>query len=452
MNILSLLLKLVPIAKFAKATLPFVLLLMHLKRQFVPPPYDSETLQGPKKTSKAGYVYIARRQCNSTRFKMGYRSRRPWRDSGLRVELGRDREFVLVFPATDAKSIERKLRSAYAKGSSKSQWFTLSQAKQREIVILAAVVQVLAKSDLGMAPVDDEIIELAKEVLPKLMAVAKGILAAKDPLPKLKEDETGSKKAATDDGWPAIPDFDWSWESVSDKDYRRLPNLKGKEAYLTVIRDNNARLGKIFVDDYPAESIDAALAERPSPFPLEIVLILKVANKKKAKLTLLASSGDRDANEWVDLADESLGEVRKLAIADWHGDSIYVGPKSHFGLETLQTEDFRGCPKLDRTAGYVCVVQGVKPGQHFKIWRNDHPYESGGIFGMPGQLNNPHDALHSTDPVKYGCVIRSEHAKSFEVYLKARYSEFRSKIDWLKLGDWYKLDEQQLQDIRDLGM
>ena len=41
-----------------------------------------------------------------------------------------------------------------------------------------------------------------------------------------------------------MPDVDWNWDSVLSKDYRALPKLKGKEGYLSVIRDNLCQAGQ----------------------------------------------------------------------------------------------------------------------------------------------------------------------------------------------------------------
>ena len=122
---------------------------------------------------------------------------------------------------------------------------------------------VVAGDTLGMSPVDEEVVGLAKSLLTHLKGLATSIwvnMQSAQTQPS-ETDRPGQAEPESDE-FSAIPDLDWNWESVLSKDYRALPKLKGKEGYLSVIRDNNAKQGRIFFDDHPVNSIDAAFVDR----------------------------------------------------------------------------------------------------------------------------------------------------------------------------------------------
>ena len=446
------LIAIIQIANEARTRLRVIQIIIEILRQFDRSLAKIDGQPNGTETGSAGFVYVIRDKVNGERFKTGYRAQPPWRNSQLRAEMGESGDFVLIIPAKNAKTLETRLRRSYARGSRRGAWFTLDENKRREILIIAALVMVAAGDALGMSPVDEDIVKLAKNLLTNLKELATAMWANTASARTQSSEEDGPRQNEPDfDGFSEMSDFDWNWESVMDEDYRALPKLKGKDAYVTFIRDNSASQGKVFLDSHPVKSIEAAFLERSLGFPLEIALVLKVDNKKKARAKLLSPNEQTNVTEWVNLSDEELGEIKKVAFRDWKHGSVYVSPKSHWGLETLSARAYRKYPKLKEPAGYVCIVQGVKRGQQYKIWRTEKLEDSGGLFGMSGQLNNPHDALHSPKPVKFRCIIRSKYAKPFEAFLKERYSPFRRKGDIFKLDDWYKLDAAQLQEIRSIS-
>ncbi len=441
----------VQVAKQAGTKLPLVLFVFQLLKQFDRSLIKANDNDSSEPAEQAGYVYVIRDKANGERYKSGYRAIPPWRDSQLRSQMGQLQDFVLIIPAKDAKALEKKLRQSYAGGGRKGAWFTLSNNKQREILIIAALVMVAAGDALGMAPVSKEILELGKELFNRVTALASSMLAILKSTQTQSSAVNGPSEAEPDfDGFSAISDFeisdfDWNWESVLNKDYYALPKLRGKEAYLSVIRDNDAKEGRIFFDDHPAKSLETAFVDRSLRFALEIVLILKVDNKRKARRVLLSSSGEQDGNEWVALSDDMLGEIKKFATAEWHGDSIYVGPRTHFGLETLSPVDFRTYPKLEDAAGYVCVVQGVKPGNRWKIWSSRRPKRWTRRSWRARELNSPQALVSSSKLFRFSSLIQAEHAQSFRRFLRARYRQQRRK------GGWFELDDAQLEEIRKMG-
>ncbi len=433
------------IAMNAHTRFPTVHFIIALLKQFDRSIIHADNSNGPRQSGRAGFVYAIRDKANGERFKIGHRAKPPWRDSQLRSQMGQSQDFVLIIPAKDASALEKKLRRAYAKGSMRGEWFTLNESERREILIIAALVMTVAGESLGMSPVDDEVVNLAKRLLTHLKRLATAMWTSWETAHQQPSEDVGANDSETDlDKFSAIPDFDWNWESVLNKDYQALPKLKGKEAYLSVIRDNDAKQGKVFLDSHPVNSIEAAFLERSLRFPLEIDLILKVDNKKKVRAELLSPTERKNATEWVNLFDEELGAIRNAASKGWKHRGVYISPKTHWGLETLTCDAYKDYPEIEKPAGYVCLVQGVKPGKLRKIWETLHPKGLAGDIRLALMLNNPHDVHTATEPIQFKCIIKAEHAKSFQTFLRQRYAVCET-------GGWFKLTDAQLQEIRDMG-
>lgn len=360
--------------------------------------------------------------------------------------MGQLQDFVLIIPAKDAKALEKKLRQAYAKGSRRGAWFTLSDGKRRELLIIAALVQVVSGNDLGMTEVGPEIIQVANDLLMKLQELAARLWRTRERSRRQPGHVDESSEFEPDrDDVSEIPEIDWEWESVLDKNYRDLPKAKGRSGYICIIRDNVARRGKIFFDDCPVESLEAAFLERSLRFPLEMVMVLKVDNIKKAAETLLSPSERIDGTEWVELTKEELGEFIKSDKEGYVRGSHYVSPKSHWGLETLEADDYIDFPKLDKPASYVFVVQGVNLGSLYKIWEHSHPKGLMDDRWQSRELNNIHDMLTARKPIKFHCMLRCKCAESFREFLQERYHDRR------RHRGWFELDDAQLEEIRKMG-
>ncbi|MDE2636005.1 MAG: hypothetical protein OXI30_06535 [Chloroflexota bacterium] len=436
----------VQIANQARTRFRFIQVIIEILRQFDRSLVNIEDLSRDSRTPSAGYVYVIRENANGHRFKTGYRAQPPWRNRQLLAEMGESGDFVLIIPAKDAKTLESKLRHAYARNSRRGAWFALDQNQWRELLIIAALVMVAAGDPLGMSPVDEEVVKLAKNLLVHLRGLASAMWANRTSAQP--QHTTREAESVSDDDFvqfSAIPEIDWEWESVLSQDYRSLPRLTGKGAYLSVIRDNDAKQGRVFLDDHPVKSIDSALVDRSLRFALEIVLMLKVDNKKSVRRTLLSSSRRRDSSDWVALSDETLDEIKRLATAEWHGDRVYVSPKTHFGLKTLAPENLREYLKLEEPAGYIYVVQGLKQGKHWKIWSSRQPKRWTRYSWRARELNRPRTLAASKDPFRFNSVIQAEHAMAFRRFLRTRYRQQRRK------GGWFKLDGAQLEEIRRLG-
>ena len=228
-------------------------------------------------------------------------------------------------------------------------------------------------------------------------------------------------------------------------------NLSVRLAILLVIRDVEHRLCRIVGTDYPFQYIGIGLAQVNHRFGIELVLALRSEKVNQLKENLSTLYPADDENGWRKLTSTQLQEIRNLAPHGTVHKSTYVTPKTHWGLKYLPAERYKSLPKLKEPAGYVCVVQGVKPGQYYQIWRTTNLSNEGGLLGIAGRLNNPHDALHARESVKFRCIVRSDRAKAFESFLKERYKQFKCKRGLIIQDNWYKLAKPQLQEIVSLG-
>ncbi len=445
---LKTILKVIHFAKLAGASLPTIHLAIHLLKHFDGSLATSDSQRGFALAGKAGFVYIIRRQENGERFKIGYRSKAPWRDSQLRSQMADNEDFFLVIPTKDAKDLEKKLRNTFNRHGKKSEWFSLSDLERLEIALIAAIAQLAAGDDLGMAAVDSKTIQLATTLFYQLLELAKRQqekAAPKAPKKKKKAPAPAAAKVKPNlDDLAALPEMDWSWKNVLRKNYRALPKAKGKAGYVTIIRDNAAKRGKIYFDDHPVASIETALLEQFSHFDLEVVLVLEVDDKKKAKKALRAPAENKDGNGWTELSNEEIGAVREIAQ---HGNvmkSVYVSPKTHWRLKSLPSENYREYPVLEKPAGYVCLVQGVRPGKLRKFWYALRPKDLAGDFKLKLMLNTPYDAIHAPKPVRFKCIIEAEHAASFEKFLHKRYAAHETR-------GFFNLSDDQLKEIYALG-
>ena len=160
-------------------------------------------------------------------------------------------------------------------------------------------------------------------------------------------------------------------------------------------------------------------------------------------LSILYPPDDDDG--WRQLSRLQLQKIRNLATPSQVHEVVFVIPASHWELETLSHKNYREYPKIEKTAGYVCVVQGVKPGKRYKIWSTRHPKRMASDTRLGLMLNNPYDFRRSSEPIRFTHLIRSRHAKSFERFLRKRYADNRIR------GDWFELENAHLEEIRNMG-
>lgn len=438
---------LITIAKLAAAAnirisviLFVVELLIQLDKSVVKSQADS------KQRCKSGFVYVLRDRANGERFKLGHRAVLPSRDRQFLSSFEGSVDFILIVPARNAPVLEKRLRRAYATGSRKKDWFLLKNWEQREIMIIATLVKVVSLDDLGMSEVNEEIVQLAGDLLKQLLKLV-NVFGKKRGYAHGKSDrkEDASVAETDSDQFTAIASLQLNWESVLDENYRKLPKATGKSVYICIIRDNDAKRAKIYFHNHPVKAIEAAFTERSLQFPLEVVLVLKADNYRKARNTLLSPLERKHGTQWIELSDEELRGLKQSALQSRSHGSVYVSPASHWGLETMPTDTLNQLQELPSPAGYVCVVQGVKCGKSRKIWRTSHPKRLAGARWRTRKLNNPHDAITAKHPIRFTCIIKSDYVKSFQAFLHKRYRAQR------KHKTWFKLDDAQLTEMNRLG-
>ena len=282
------LLKIAEIAATTNVRIPFILFLVELLKQFDRSIVNSESQPLAKHGGKAGFIYMIRDSADGERFKIGHRAKLPSEDRQLLSEIDGTKDFVLIIPAKNVRALEKRLRRAYAKHSKKGEWFSLKEWERREIMIIAAVIGLLVGDDLGVSAVDLDIVPIAADLLKELQKRVNQYGNKKGDERKKSDyadEESDSEPDSDDDS--TIPVLDWNWESVLDEDYRALTELKGKRGYVSIIRDTGTDRYKTFFEKHPVDAIDAAFSETDLRFQLEVVLILKVDNMKKAKEALL---------------------------------------------------------------------------------------------------------------------------------------------------------------------
>jgi len=381
-----------------------------------------------KRKRKNGYAFVVQEIEFSKKFKVGSaQSNDDW-ITRLSAKIPGRLEAVLVVPTDDIRQLERELHEFCATNRNVGDWFDLTPAQVTQLRQLQVVVDLATGSIAGArAELDDDDLEQAKRMF-ELLTNASGAISLDQ-----KTDETED----------TAPDLDL--KSVSTGNYRTLPKLKRRSGYLLVVRDVENGTHRIESTAYPFQYIGEALSLVNPRFGLELILASKSKRVYQVEKNLSILYPADDENGWRRLSTPQLQEIRNLAAPGPVQQSIYVTPKSHWGLETVQTNDYKELPRLRYPNGYVCITQGVKPGKKFKIWHTTKPKDLADDLRLALMLNNPHDATTSAEPIRFACVIKAESATAFKDFLHKRYSKLRQS------GDWFDLDEAQLNEINDMA-
>ncbi|MCY3865351.1 MAG: hypothetical protein OXG68_07905 [Chloroflexi bacterium] len=333
-------------------------------------------------------------------------------------------EAVLVVPTADIQELERELHKFCATHRNVGDWFDLTPTQVTELRQLQVVVDLAAGSLVraGVELNDDEL-ERATRLFELLTNASK----------------SSEHHQVTDSA--SGPSANLELKSVPTVSYQSLPKLRRRSGYLLVIRDVEQNLHRIEKTAYPVQYIGDALGLVNPRFGLELVLALESERVRQVEEALSTLYPADNEFGWRKLSKPQLQEIRNLAGHRPVAKTVYVTPKTHWRLEAVQTADHYDLPRLRHPAGYVCITQGVKPGKKYKIWHTTKPKDLAEDLRFALMLNNPYDATTSSEPIRYACVVRTEHASSFQDFLHKRYSEFRQG------GDWFDLDEAHLKEI-----
>ena len=336
---------------------------------------------------------------------------------------------VLVIPTDDIQETERELHKFCATNRNFGDWFDLTEQQARQLHQLQVIVDLGAGNlEEATAELDDDELQQARRLFELLSN------ASADSRISHEKDETP--------GTPPTLDL----ETVSTGNYRNLPKLKRRSGYLLVIRNVEYGLHRIESTDYPFQYIGEALGLVNPRFGVELILAFRSERVKQLEENLSTLYPADDDYGWRQLSAPQVQEIRNLATRESVQGSIYLKPKTHWGLEIVQTSDYKELPRLRYPQGYVCITQGVKPGKKYKIWHTTKPKDLAEDLRLALMLNNPHDATTSSEPVRFACVIQSNHATAFKDFLHKRFSGLRQG------GDWFDLDEAQLKEIRDIAI
>ena len=377
-----------------------------------------------KKTTD-GYAFVVQDVEYSRKFKIGSAKRRDDWLTLLNAKFPGQLEPILVIPTENAKDLERELNTLCATHLTNGDWFDLTEKQTKQLHQLQVVVDLGAGSLVGAtSELDDEELQQARRLFELLSN------ASADNRISHENDETPDTPPTLD------------VETVPTGDYRNLPRLRRRSGYLLVIRNVEYGLHRIESTDYPFQYIGEVLGLLNPRFGLELILAFRSRRVNQLEENLSTLYPADDENGWRQLSTPQLQEIRNLVTREPVQGSVYVKPKTHWGLETVQTSDYKELPRLRYPDGYVCITQGVKPGKKYKIWHTTKPKDLAEDLRLALMLNNPHDATTSPEPVRFACVIKTKHATAFKDFLHKRYAELKQG------GDWFDLDSAHLKEIR----
>jgi len=384
---------------------------------------------------KAGYVYVVQEVDYSKQFKIGRTIDPTGRLDKVDLIVPGQVKPVLIIPTTDAHALEKELHRKYTKDRKRGEWFELNQSQLSELRQLQDVVDLATGTRINPNHVmDPDTIEKSRRLFELLSRAAGGMY----------ESDLAEEKPT--DAGPDISSQDlWDLRSIPVANYHDLPKLGRRSGYICVLRDIDCDKYLIDGTDHPSKVIDAAFAEKHGTFGLELLLILETTNIKNVAKWLAILYSQLEYRQWIELSPNELQEIRNLASPDYIHGSTYLTPKTHWGIASLPVGSFELLPKVSYPAGYLCIVNGVKSGMRYKIWTTRHPKQLSRNRRLGLMLNNPNEFRNSSQPIIFKCLLGSEHAKSFERFLRKRYAENR------KRGDWFELTDAQMTEIANLS-
>ncbi|MYE25809.1 MAG: hypothetical protein F4X87_01055 [Chloroflexi bacterium] len=122
--------------------------------------------------------------------------------------------------------------------------------------------------------------------------------------------------------------------SLPPKDYESLPPLEAPAGYICVIRDIDRDRFRIDGADRPATCIRAIMDEDERAFGIEFVSILETQDLRKSESELFERHHARLSQEWLDLDELQLEELRRSVLQIDAHRSLYLAPQQS-GASTL---------------------------------------------------------------------------------------------------------------------
>lgn len=114
---------------------------------------------------------------------------------------------------------------------------------------------------------------------------------------------------------------------------------------------------------------------------------------------------------------------------------LFIKNKQGTGLSNVSAKNYQNLPRLEHPAGYVYIIQDVEVSKAYKIGRTNHPKRRLNRFGV--ELPFKTEVIH---------ILRTDNAVEAEKRLHEKYARRH------KRGEWFDLSEEQLEEIRQMGM
>ena len=141
--------------------------------------------------------------------------------------------------------------------------------------------------------------------------------------------------------------------SLPPRDCQLLPMLESPAGYICVIRDIDSDVYRIDSTDHPATYVDALLGEMTGSYGIELLSILKTENIGASESQLFEAHHARLSDEWLDLDDHQLAELRRSDLKIYAYRSLYPRPRSESAPRSAASErsasrDSRSAPSTSR--------------------------------------------------------------------------------------------------------
>ncbi len=141
--------------------------------------------------------------------------------------------------------------------------------------------------------------------------------------------------------------------SLQPKEYASLPKLVAPAGYICVLRDIDRDVYRIDGTDHPTTYIDALLADKTGSYGIELISILKADDLVASESQLYDAHHARLSDEWLDLDDHQLAELRRSDLKIYAHRSLYLRPRCEStakiaASERSATRDSRSASSISR--------------------------------------------------------------------------------------------------------
>ena len=136
--------------------------------------------------------------------------------------------------------------------------------------------------------------------------------------------------------------------SLPPKEYASLPKLNAPAGYICVLRDIDRDVYRIDCTDHPATYIDALLAELTETYGIELISVLEADDLAESESQLYDAHHARLSDEWLDLDNHQLAELRRSDLKIYAYRSLYLRPQSELTPQSAASK--RSASRANRSA------------------------------------------------------------------------------------------------------